>query len=73
MENWNIWAAKITRKAALMCITPPGADNPKSLGSIIYYIENLEGNSFTGRAIARNHFGGKDNGIHYEIKGTRIE
>lgn len=73
VETWKYMGCKITKEGSTIVITPPGADNPKALGSIIYYIDNLSGNTFTGRAIAKNHFGGKDNEIHYEITGTRIE
>ncbi|GEM_PF-3561731 len=73
VETWKYMGCKITKEGSTIVITPPGADNPKALGSIIYYIDNLSGNTFTGRAIAKNHFGGKDNEIHYEITGTRID
>jgi hypothetical protein len=73
VESWKYMGCKITKEGSTIVITPPGADNPKALGSMIYYIENITGNTFTGRAIAKNHFGGKDNEIHYTITGTRIE
>ena len=73
VESWKYMGCKITKEGNTIDIPPPGADNPKALGSMIYYIDNIQGNSFTGRAIGKNHLGGQTNEIHYTITGTRIE
>lgn len=73
IESWKHMGCKITREGSTIVITPPGADNPKALGSIIYYIDQLSADSFTGRAISHNHFGENVNEIHYNITGIRIQ
>lgn len=73
VETWKYMGCKITKEGNTIVITPPGADDPKALGSMIYYIEELSADQFTGKAIAKNNLGGKMNEIHYNITGTRVK
>ncbi len=73
VEVWKSMGCKIEKEGNLIVVRPPGSDNPKALGSMIYYIENLGPKTFTGYAIAKNHLGGRDNEIHYSISGTLVE
>lgn len=73
VETWKLMGCKIEKEGSTIVVRPPGSDNAKALGSIIYYIQSLGKDSFTGYAIARNHLSGRDNEMKYEITGTRVE
>ncbi len=73
VEEWVNVGFKIHKEGNSLVFTSRFSEDPEAMSSIMYYVDEIHGNEFTGRAIARNNLGGKKNEIRYDIKGVRKE
>lgn len=71
VEQWVNVGFKIHKEGKSYVFTSRFSEDPEAMSSIMYYVDEINGNEFTGRAIARNNLSGKKNEIHYSIKGVK--